>query len=403
MRPAARPENQLLICVARPSLDSATVEEVRQLLRRDLDWDYVLAVAHRHCVIPLLYHHLNFIASAAVPPQVMSRLRNRDCENTTSSLFLTGELLKLLDVLEAHDIQAVPLKGPTLALAAYGDLGLRQFGDLDLLVRKQDVLSVKELLIRRRFKPKPELTDAQEAALLRFDCSHNFVSENACVDVHWDFVAPYYSFGLEVNQLWKRLEPMTIGSKQVLTLSTEDLLLILCLHGFTHFWERLGWICDVASLIDNRKDIDWELVLQNAARLGSRRILSLGLFLANELLKAPVPEEVWEALPPDLTVRTVAEQVQEQLFGGADRSRGFIDGVLLHLRMRERKRDRLRSCLRLAVTPRNYDWMFLPLPDWLFFLYYPLRPLRLAGKYGAKLMSGSHGGENSIKKDQSCT
>jgi hypothetical protein len=176
----------------------------------------------------------------------------------------------------------------------------------------------------------------------------------------------------------------------LLTLSAEDLLLVLCLHGFTHLWERLGWICDVASLIDRRKDIDWELVLQNAAALGCRRILSLGLFLAKELLEAPVPEGVWERLTPDITVRTVAAEIQEQLFTERDLSRSFVDGMILHLRMRERTRDRLRSCLRLAVTPRNYDWMFLSLPDWLSFLYYPLRPLRLAGKYGANFLKGSN-------------
>jgi hypothetical protein len=393
-----RPENQVLICVARRSLDTASAERLRQLLRRDLDWQYLLAMAQRHRLIPLLYHHANSVNTLAAPRQAMSQLRDENHENTNSSLFLTGELLKVSDFLTANGIQAIPFKGPTLALWAYDDVGLRQFGDLDILVKKQDFTRVKELLISRRFKPRPELTSAQEAALLRFDSGYNFDNgQGVVLDVHWDFVPRYFSVEFDTNQLWNRLEPIAVGRKQLLTLSLEDLLLVLCLHGFTHLWDRLGWICDVASLIDNRKDIDWELVLQNAARLGSRRILSLGLFLASELLEAPVPEAVWERLPPDLTVRTVAAQIQEHLFAERDEARGFVDGTLLHLRMRERKRDRLRSCFRLALTPRNYDWMFVPLPAWLFFLYYPLRPLRLVGKYGAKLFRNPQDVEKSIE------
>lgn len=394
----ARPEDQILICVARRSLDVATAERLRQLLRRDLDWQYLTAMAHRHCLIPLLCFHVISVDPLAASRQVMSQLQDDNHENTRHSLFLTGELLKIMDLLAAHGIQAIPFKGPTLALCAYGDVGLRQFSDLDLLVHKRDVLPVRDLLVGRGFKASPELSNSQEAALLRFDCSHNFVSDNGvCLDVHWGLVAPYLSFGLDMNRLWDRLEPIAVGGKRLLILSPEDLLMALCLHGYTHFWERLGWICDIAGLIQGRKDIEWELVLENASRLGSQRILSLGLFLARELLAAPIPEGVWKTVQADPVVRTIAAQVQEHLFAEEHTPSGISDGALLHLRMRERKRDRLRSCLHLAATPRVYDWMLLPLPDSLFFLYYLLRPLRLAGKYGAKLLKGSDGGENSIK------
>jgi hypothetical protein len=304
-----------------------------------------------------------------------------------------------MDLLKAQGIQAIPFKGPTLALRAYGDVALRQFGDLDILVHKGDVFKVKELLAGEGFKPTPELTRTQEAAMLRFDCAYNFGNEkNVLFDVHWNFAAPYFSFEFDVERLWERLEPITISGHQLSGLSPEDLLLALCLHGSTHFWERLGWIGDVAGLIERRRDIDWQLVLNNATRQGSRRILSLGLSLASELLEAPVPLEVLRTVQKDPVVRLLAEQVQQRLFAQDLPVSGILDGALLQLRMRERKWDKLRSSLRLAATPRVYDWMFLPLPDRLFFLYYLLRPLRLAGKYGAKLLQGSQPVENPVKE-----
>ena len=382
---APGPENELLICVARRTLAEAEEARLQRLLSGELDWGYLLATADRHCLIPLLYSHLNSVASPEVPLQVMSRLGQLNQENTRSSLLLTGELLQLMSVLEEHGIEAIPFKGPTLALLAYGDVGRRAFGDLDILVKRQAFPAVKELLLSQGFTPKPELTRAQQAAALRFDCSQNFANEkNIWVDVHWQFLAPYLSLHFDTDQLWDRLEPITVNRRELTTVSPEDLLLVLCLHGFAHFWERLGWICDVAALIESQEKIDWQVVLQNAASLGGRRILLLGLYLASDLSGAPVPPEILKTA--DATVLALADRVQWGHFTEATPAAGIFTEVRLHLAMRERKRDKLKSCLRLLTTPRVADWKLRPLPASLFFLYYALRPLRLAGKYGAKLL-----------------
>jgi hypothetical protein len=384
-------ENQILICVTRPFLDAKTAQRLRELLVKDVNWGCLLSSAERHCLIPLMNRHLAFLGHPEVPEQVMSRLRELDKGSTQSSLHLTGELIKLLDFLAAHDIQAIPFKGPALALLAYGDLSLRQFGDLDILVNRRDFSVVVDLLAGHGFAPRPALPRSREPALVRFDCSHNFASENnVYVDLHWDIAPRYFSLGLDPDRLWDRLQPITLNGRRLMTLSTEDLLLVLCLHGFTHFWERLGWISDVASLIERQKDIDWDLLVDNAIRLGYRRILALGLLLASELLDADVPLEVWKRVPVDATVKALAQQVQDQLFSQRSNG-GIIEETRLHLSMRERKRDKLKSFFHLLATPRPNDWKLVSLPASLFFLYYPLRPLRLAGKFGASLLNGSSG------------
>lgn len=396
MIPDERPEHELLLRLARPAINVAWAQRAAELLRGDLDWDYLIALADRHGVLPLFNHNINSATTGLVPVQVLARLRDYNQENTRQSLFLTAELVKLIELLEAHGIRAVPFKGPTLALCAYGDVALREFSDLDILVHRQDVLKVRKLLVGEGFKTTPELTASQQAALLRFDCACNFSNDkNVVFDVHWKFVAPH-SFAFDTSGLWDRLETLTIGGKQLPTLSAEDLLPVLCLHGFTHFWERLGWICDIAGLIELQKDFDWESVVNNATEQGSRRILSLGLMLAGELLETPIPSEVLQIAQKDAVVRALAEDLKRRLFAGKPSAAGIIDGALLQLRMRERRRDRIACGLRLAATPRVYDWMLVPLPKRLFFLYYLLRPLRLAGKYGVKLLNGSRPAQNEV-------
>ena len=385
-----RPEDQILFCVARQRLDGVAAANLRQLLRRDLDWDYLLLTAQRHRVVPSLHYHFVNECPDAVPAQFSSRLEQLNNENVRSNLVLTAELLKLIDLLQAHGISAVPFKGPSLALLAYGDVGRREFGDLDILIKKQDVLAVVGLLAKEGFTARPTLNASQQAAKLRFDCSHNFANEkNVWVDVHWDFVVPSASVHFETDKLWDRLEPICLNQRELKTVSVEDLLLILCLHGFTHFWERLGWIGDVGALIDGQENIRWQILLETAERTGSGRILSLGLYLASNLLGAQIPTEVWTTAPADETVLALADQVQRGLFTEGVKPAGMLSEVRIHLAMKEGKRDKVTSCLRLLATPRVDDWNLVSLPDPLFFLYYALRPLRLTGKYATRLLKGS--------------
>jgi hypothetical protein len=58
---------------------------------------------------------------------------------THYNLFLEKELLTLLDTFKANNIMAVPFKGPLLAVAIYGDMLLRECGDLDFLIKRKDV------------------------------------------------------------------------------------------------------------------------------------------------------------------------------------------------------------------------------------------------------------------------
>jgi hypothetical protein len=382
----ARPEDQILIYVACPSLAPDSTQELHTLFQAELNWNYLIGTADRHCVLPLLFRRLDELK--VLPPDSARKvLQEANHANTNSNLFLTGELVKLLELLIANQLEAIPFKGPTLALAAYGDISLRQFADLDLLVRKTDVLKIKRLLVAHGFSSHWKLNPRQEAALLRFDCAWNFVNQNGVmIDVHWDLVERHFGIRFDVAGLWQRLQPATIAGKQFQTLATEDLLLVLCLHGFTHAWERLGWICDLAGLLA-RQRIDWSLLLQNAEAQGSRRIVLLGLKLAHDLLEAQLPPDVLKLLTEDSAVNNAAERIKQQLFKTADGAAGVFDEALLLVSLRERKRDRIRSSLRLAAMPRSFDWMSISLPASFSFLYYLIRPLRLAGKYGKKAVA----------------
>jgi hypothetical protein len=385
-----RPENQLLVYIARRRLDDATVQRIRELLGRcALDWQYVSTTAAAHGVGGLLAHHLLTIDCDLVPASVLRELQLENQQQTARCLALAGELTKITGALSAEDIPSITFKGPTLALIAYEDLGLRQFADLDILIRERDFQRAKQTLAERGFAPVTPLDRGREAALLRFDNAWGFQNEHEVfLDVHWRFAPAHFDFRLGTEEMWGRLRRVRIGERTLPTLSAEDLLLVLCCHGFTHSWERLGWICDIASLIETQTNFDWEATAQRATVFGVQRILLLGLLLANEILCAELPSNVAKIAQRDAFVRKHAERFQRNLFVERP-AMGIIENAALQLGMRERMRDKVRSLANFVVTPRSYDWMFAPVPASLGFLYYLVRPIRMIGRYGSKLMNSS--------------
>jgi len=379
-------ETELLVSCARTRLDAEHAEGMTALLEHGIDQDRLIRMAGPHGLLPLLYWHLGAIGPGVVSSAMLSRLREHFEANARRNLFLTAELLKVLRLLEASEIPAVPFKGPLLAASTYGNLSLRQFADLDILVRKDDVPKAKELLISRGYRPPLALTGAQDAALLRSQSEYVFSSRDGkvVVELHWRFAPAYFSSPLDLDRLWDRLRWISLGGVQVRSLGPEDLLLVLCVHGSKHCWERLEWICGIAEVVRTQPTLDWPRVIEEAAREGSVRMLFLGLLLADQLLGAPIPEEVLRRARRDSGAQALAAEVRARLFRGTQRAPGMRETTWFHLRARERLADRIRYCLRLALTPTVGDFELVSLPATLYFLYYVLRPIRLARKYGSR-------------------
>jgi len=389
------PEVELLLCCARTRLDSEKAARIGALLQQRLDWRHLLHIAEEHTMVPLLYWHLKGTFPEAVPEVTMNDLREHFRTNSLRNLVLTAELRRILTVFDSHGVPVIPYKGPVLAAFAYGNLTLRQFVDLDVLVHKQDIPRAKGLLASIGYRQQDLLTPTQERAFLHSDCEYHFApgGENRdLVELHWNITPRTFSFLLDPEDLWGRLERIPLGGDTVPTLPPEDLLLILCAHGCAEFWHQLKLICDVAELIRVHEAMDWDELVRRATVLGSRRMLLLGLFLANDLLGAELPTEVMKRVRRDRAVVALADRVYEWLFRGSLQPRGFSESgedntfSSFHVEIRERVRDRVRYCARVAFTPNEKDWMRLQLPPALWPLYYAVRPIRLIGKYGSGLI-----------------
>ena len=379
-----RPENELLICVARRSLSGDIAARIASLAATRIDWNYLINTATQQGVMPLLYSHLSSACPQCVPREVLARLRNAFVANSKSCLLLFGELRKLLRLFSEKGITAVAFKGPLLSVEAYGDLCLRQAGDLDILIKKHDFSLAKEILVTAGYRLATPLTKSQEASHLRFHCEIPFLSNGlSVVDLHWGLSPKSFRFALNPRQVMERCESTIIQGTSLLTFAREDTILYLCFHGGKHYWSRLEWISSLAEFIRTTQNINWSKILERANESHGRRMLIVGLMLARKLGGVEIPESILSDGGEFESLSKYTEGIQARIFVDTSGPPRSVEAFRSNLKIMDRKRDAIISFLRAIFVPTISDWQELALPGALYPLYYLFRPLRLLKKYSA--------------------
>ena len=274
------PEAALLLCCVRRCCGAAVAEEVRERSRRDPDWTRLLAFARLHGVMPLLRAGL---AAVHVPAPVEACIRAEFQRSAAASLLFAKELVRLCGLLAQAGVPVLAVKGPALAVRAFGKLTLRQCRDLDLLVAPGDIGRAFAVLGSSGYREVPP-SDGETAP--GRNQKHLCLVPRGRGDARRVAPGPYRilpsAFGLPFDGLWERRESVSILGALVAAPHPEDLLLMLSAHGATHCWTSLKWVCDIAGLLRRCPDLDWARLLRRAADAGGRRMLLLALSLARD-------------------------------------------------------------------------------------------------------------------------
>jgi hypothetical protein len=360
-----------------------------------MDWDCVIALAYAHGLLPLLHKHVASAASDVVPAHVLSQLKRESLANSQSVLHLVGKQLRVYKLFKANNISVALFKGPSLAHMAYGEMSLRQAGDIDLLIARRDFAQARTLLESLGYEMTPKLTGAQLASHLSNHCEIQFMRDDwlTVVDLHWDLAPRSFVFGVKALEIMSRLQSVSLAGTTVETFGAEDLLLYQAMHGAKHLWRRLEWISCLAESLRATPAVEWNVLVNRAAQAHATRILALGLRLVEQFSDASIPTGVLTSVDRDNTMQRMATKIRSELFttfGPAEST----ETNLYNLRIMDRKRDVLVSALRSIFVPTLPDWQSLALPASLHSLYYAYRPLRLSKVYGAALWRRLSGARN---------
>ncbi len=362
----------------------------------EADWQPFAQACEYHQVTPFVFCHLKDIANAA-PVGLLEYLRQRYFEISARNYHLAKETVALTLLLEERDIPSVMFKGPAVAMVAYGDIALRQFQDIDLVIRRRDLRHTWDLLIGRGFTVAPEscgpdnpkkVSRSHEVTLCAPDKSY-------FIDIHWRLASEQEgAFCPDVENMWERVETIGLPQGSVSTFCREDLFVALCCHGTKHCWGRLKWLLDVAEILRSPVTFNWDRVETiTFARPLARASIGLALSLAHDLLNAPMPVTLPTALAVTPRTRSVAAAIRTEIFTqgrtiGLDRHHATLPRLgksipawIDYLWARYPKWFFEHAVLR--VDPK--DRALVSLPQQLGFLYHIVRPIRLVGKHSKRV------------------
>ena len=373
------PEAQLLIWCARMSVSEAVRLRIREVAPEALNWPLMLNLARYHGVGPLVYRTLSNLCADLVPKESLDALRQVTRAGTVLNRVLAGELVQLCRAFDESGVPVIPFKGATLAVMAYKDLSLRDFDDLDFIVPQHRLADAQRVLWSEGYRPRDRAHDESDAAHAD-EPYHVFVKRNTLlrVDLQWVMAHELFAFPLDRPEVWEHLVPMSIDGQRVRGMAPEELLIVLCVHGSKHAWERLKWVADVAELLRAHR-LDWQRVFSTATKWKCRRMLLLGLALADRLMKIPLPPDILSAISADHDVPVLARCMPKSVLADQDCGIDEQDAVALYFSLKDNWWERWRYGLVLL----HHDHPVLRrLPSWfrwqkeLTLLAHIVQPLR---------------------------
>ena len=372
------PELDLILACSGDDSDGSLSARIQEILRHGVDWERLVQLAHHHGLVPLVFRRLS-AEMDTTRSSGLEALRQQDIANAHRTLWLTLELLNIHRHLQARGLEVLPYKGPVLAETLYGNVALRQFSDLDLLIRSDDLPTIKEALADLGYEPGLRLAQAAERDYLKSGYEYTFDGARGrnLLEIKWQILPRFYAIGFDVNDFFERAAVVTIEGQKLRTLCDQDLMLVLCVHAAKHAWKQISSLCDIVQLARSRA-LDWLALQARAESLGITRIVAVTFLLAHKLLGAALPAQL--GTEKDAGVEVLAMRVVRLIVGEEEFDPESMAYFRLMMELRERRRDRFSFWWRLLFTPGAGEWSAVRLPGALFPLYRMVRICRLAGR-----------------------
>jgi hypothetical protein len=356
-------------------------ERLQGLLQQPIDWDCVSHLADHHGTSCLLYRHLTSFEEV-VPAAPLAALREKCDRNIHRSLFLTREMVGVLECIEQLGVEAIAYKGIVLSEVYYGDIALRQAGDMDFFVRAADVGKIKNAVRDLGYTTRVAIPENAEADYIAsgYEATFDSAAGKNLLELQWALQPRFYAVDYDMEGLFQRSVIARVAGRWVKTPSPEDLLIVLSVHAAKHLWGRLIWLCDIAQIL-KRDQLEWDWIQAQAQALGIERILHITLLLTNRLLGPDIPATVASAVGREEAAQALAKEIALSVAAGVSYEEEKLSYFRMMTRLRERRIDRWRFWSRLAFTPGPGEWAAVKLPRPLFPLYRFVRLARLAARF----------------------
>jgi len=378
------PEFRLLAAcswIAPSHLESFQAEKIVALCNSDVNWNGFLSLVFMHGVQPQVYATFRKFAHDRVPKIIFEKLREQKILVSQNMLYFSAELMRLLQLFTRNGIDSIPLKGIALSLQLYGDPGMRSSSDIDIMVKPHDLDRTCQILEAEGYQCAvfgQKMTKRQKEYVRKnfYHIEYYNLEKRLCVELHWAFGSLWLPE--QTSLVWRNLKPFDWMGTSINIIDDNFLLLILCDHGVRHRFCCLKWLSDIVKLISGSSVINWEKLIEISESLDLNRTLAHSGLIIYWVYGIPLPDRLQSLIKNDKTSAKISSKVFELLtsnVAGSVFSGSRLGGLGLAWQIK-----RIRPSIPLYRLFKSnllhpIDFQFIRLPDFLFWLYYPLRPL----------------------------
>jgi hypothetical protein len=363
---------------------------IAEILKKGIDWATLETTAREHNVLPLLYTQLKNLDESLVRPEEMLRMEAHYRGNVLRSLRLAQTLHWIIEMLYGNGIDVIAFKGPALAVQAYGDLLLRTFADLDILVHPGDFYRTCDVLTAAGLHSSVPLNKHTKKYWRRFRRNIEFTDNINFIDIHQQVTPGPKRFGLK-EKTWQNQNMVDLLFGKIPVLSPEHSLLCICVHAAQNDWGSLRSMADIAHLISRHPGLNWNDLIADARGIGCLRMLRLGLQLSQTIGGVELPAEARQLIGEDRETGELSKKFLQQLLNRSKNRTGKtvkarkLNDTLTLIRSMDSLAPRISYLAYFVFTPTILDWKVIKLPGFLWPVYFLVRPFRLFFKWVALL------------------
>jgi len=302
-------ETTFLLLLSRVNPETAILKQSQSLIPAPINWDAFISLCNKHGTTAIVYK--NLLKLSAVPQHIIDKFEKVYYNQLRQNILMVSELDRLIDGLTSEGIEVISLKGATASEAIFGDIGLYPSGDLDILVRVEDIDRTRRVLESIGYTLNDKGFDEYREFFLRELYHINLSNGRFTIEPHWNLFMRYFTTPPEF--WWEESIEVSSGGKQYRFLSPEKNILYTSFRLFSKGFAHLRFLFMIAEVVRHYQDsVNWEKLFGYAQEFRFENTLRVTLRLCHELLGAPVPDQYREI--KSLRAKVICRRAEKMLF-----------------------------------------------------------------------------------------
>lgn len=371
-------------------LESCKENKNEELLKEKLfkikDWEDFIDLIYSHGVFPLVYNTLKDYKDI-LSDEIYLKLKSINMDISKQNMLMTSELIKIMNLFEKNCIDAIAFKGPSLSQSAYGNITLRQYCDLDILINKYDIKKAHKILLLENYTNDIKSDYLENSLYLEKNSDIHFIKNGILIELHWKLFRNQFTQKTKNIKILDNNNSTFINNQKINTFPDEILLVYLCMHGSKHLWERIEWIVDIDKLIKNAEFLNWDKCRDISKKFDSEIMYELGLYLSAKYFNTPIPEKNRKFKNNKLMIKLEKYSLKEwdYIHEETETKRNYKK-FFYHYYLKDTILLKTSFLFQTFFPLTNGDISVISLPKYMYFLYYIIKPFRLLIKYIRKIV-----------------